>query len=67
MKQESRFRIGIDQLPSEIASKVMPYQTLSGGVGYEVFGNWKSWCCRIGDVIVVDGSRIVCIDRCDKH
>ena len=66
MKQESRYVIGIDPLPPDVASRVMTYRTASGSVGYEVFGSWKSWCCRKGDVIVVKDSR-VSIDRMDKH
>lgn len=48
--------LGRDKLPPHIAEKVMTYQTASGGCGFELWGQQKSYEGQIGDLLIVTGS-----------
>lgn len=50
--------LGQDKLPPDIAEKVMTYQTASGGCGYELYGQWRSYDGHNGDLLIVTDKKM---------
>ena len=45
--------LGVDALPPEISKKIMPYQTISGGCGFELWGKYGTCEGHVGDLLIV--------------
>lgn len=50
--------LGHDKLPPDVAEKVMVYQTASGGCGFELWGQFRSYEGHVGDLLIVDGKKM---------
>jgi hypothetical protein len=55
---KTKYVLGVDPLPPEIAEKVMTYQTLSGGCGYELWGKYRTYEGHVGDLLIVTDKKM---------